>query len=98
MRRPNYIPKAILDDAIHGILVYQNWKALYANQKLASRYGYDSPEEIMALESTKVLIHPDFQIGQHEHRLKGEILKPDLEVIGIRKDGSELREERRFFL
>jgi hypothetical protein len=54
---------------------------------LAEMYGYGSLEEIMALKSTKILLHPKLDLGRHELRLKGEDVISDFETVGICKDG-----------
>ena len=90
--------QTLISSADHGILAHRNWVPLYANQKLADMYGYDSAEEIMALASTKSLTHQNYRHDNHKRRLIGENLEPDYEVKGLRKDGTEIWEERRSFI
>ena len=90
--------KGIYDKANQGILIHRYHKPLYANSMLAEMYGYGSLEEIMALKSTKILLHPKLDLGRHELRLKGEDVISDFETVGICKDGTEIWEERRSFV
>jgi PAS domain S-box-containing protein len=89
--------KSVFDKANLGILIHRDWKPLYANPMLAEMYGYGSPKEIMSLESTKVMIHPESVEGTHERILKGKEAKADRDIRGVRKDGSEFWVERRLF-
>ncbi|MBT3767206.1 MAG: PAS domain S-box protein [Rhodospirillaceae bacterium] len=88
---------SLLDGSNQGILIHRNRVPLYANPMLAEMYGYSSPEEIMALESTEVLTHPSYERGTHELRINGEDVAADFQTKGLRKDGSEFWEERRSF-
>ena len=92
------VPKAILDNANVGFLVHRDWKALYANSKLAEVYKYDSAEEIMSLESTHVFTHPDYTRGFHDRMLRGEAGESSFVTKGLQKDGTEFWEERRSFI
>ena len=97
--RKNEIRFSVLvDSANYGILVHQNRKPLFANMELARLYGYSSPDEIMALQSTKVLTHPDYETGTHENRLKGNSAILDNETLGVKKDGTTFFEDRRSFV
>ena len=90
--------KTLFDESNQGILVHRHHKPLYANQALADIYGYDSIEDILALESTRVLVHPDYKVNQHESRLRGEPVPNDREFLGVKKDGSAVWMNNRAFL
>jgi PAS domain S-box-containing protein len=83
--------RLILENSVQGILVHRHRKPLFANQAFADLYGYETPEEILALESSEVLISPAHTEARvHESRLMGEDIPRDAEIRGRRKDGSEL--------
>ena len=88
----------LFDESSQGILVHRNYKPLYANQTLADIYGYDSRDEILALESTKKLISSDMAAPHHEARLRGDNVPMDREYIGVKKDGSKIWLNNRAFL
>jgi PAS domain S-box-containing protein len=92
--------RALIDNANQGILIHRHYKPLYANQALAEMYGYDSPDEILALESTTLLHAPSTQNTPrfHEARLRGEPAPVDTETKGLRKDGTEFWLSRRSLL
>jgi len=92
--------RALVENISQGILVHRHHKALYANHALAQMFGYEGPEEILALDSTKALISPQFPhvTQHHETHLRGEEVARDREYKGIRKDGTEFWVERRSFL
>jgi|GEM_PF-1550736 len=88
----------LIDKANQGILVHRHRQPLYANQSLADMYGYDTPEEIMALENTAALTAPSFENDTHQTRLDGAPLAEDHESMGARKNGEHFWENRRSFL
>jgi PAS domain S-box-containing protein len=90
--------RALNDNAGHGILVHRDRQPLYANKVLAEMYGYQTPEELLALESTAVLTHPDFRGSGHEDRLAGLSVLEDKETMGVRKNGDGFWEDRRSFV
>lgn len=80
----------LIDSVRQGILVHRHRRPLYANQALADLYGYDSPDEILALESTRALLspaHTEAFGGFHEKRLRGEPITGDEELRSISKQG-----------
>ena len=92
------LPRAVLDNANHGVLIHSKQKPLYANPFLAKIYGYNSPHEITTLKSVGVLTHPDHRHEGHNHHCFQENVQIDRQVIAIRKDKSKFWEERRTFL
>jgi PAS domain S-box-containing protein len=88
----------LIEESTEGILVHRNRVPLYANQALASLYGYGSPEEILALPSTLVLTDPDYTTDNYEKRLRGEINHTDKETVGLRADGTKFWESRRAYI
>jgi PAS domain S-box-containing protein len=91
--------RTLIESASQGILVHRYHKPLFANQALVDMYGYDSIEDLMSLESTKCLIRPDYIKGNHEKVLQeNDFTATTAELIGIRKNGTEVWVERRSIL
>ena len=81
----------LIEGSIQGILIGRGWKALFANQALADILGFDSPAEIVALESTESLFAPEERErlhSYHQMRLNGEGAPTHYEFQALRKDGS----------
>jgi len=93
--------RTLIDSSKQGILVHRMWAPLYANQALADMYGYRSPDDILALESTAALLTEEHlkEFGNHHaKRFAGEIITGVEEVKGVREDGSEFWISRHSFL
>jgi two-component system, sensor histidine kinase len=89
--------RILFEAANYGILVHRNYKPAYANQALAKLYGYESIDEIMDLDTTTVLTHPDHLDGAHLSDLKSNPEVFDRETMGRKKDGTAFWESRRSF-
>ncbi|MCH6591363.1 MAG: PAS domain S-box protein, partial [Proteobacteria bacterium] len=92
--------RTLIDSSSQGILVHRNLRVLYANQRFVEMFGYDSADEILALESRDVMIAPEERsrlLGYHKARLRGEPAPLDYEFVGLRKDGSRIWLENRSF-
>lgn len=81
----------LIQGSIQGILVHRDFKPLFANHACAERLGYDTPEEVVKLDSLMKLLPP------HEHkrarefagaRLRGRTVSSRYELQALRKDGS----------
>lgn len=88
----------LVEGSIQGLLIHKDWKILFANQALADMFGHEGPEELLALESLALLIHPD----EHERiwgyktaREQGNYAPESYELQCLRKDGSLLWAEFR---
>jgi len=82
----------LFDHSPQGILVHRNHDPLYANRALALMYGFDSVDEVMALESTLTLIQEARRPGArkyHDSRLLKDTQISDHERVAIKKDGTE---------
>ncbi len=83
----------LTEGSVQGILLHRDFKPIYVNQAWAVMFGYDSPDEILAMES----IAPLFATGevarltmhQTAHTEGGEAPNRH-EFQGIRKDGSRI--------
>lgn len=83
--------RTLVEGSIQGILVHRDTKPLFANPAYAKILGYDSPAEILALESVMPLIAPYEQerlLGYHAVRVKGESAPIRYEYDAVCKDGS----------
>ncbi len=92
--------RTLIDGSSQGILVHRNLRTLYVNQSLIEMFGYDSADEILALESREVMTAPEERarlLGYHKARLRGETAPVDYEYKGLRKDGAKIWLENRSF-
>jgi PAS domain S-box-containing protein len=56
-QRPNFAD--LVESAVEGVLVHRNFRPLYANQAFAQLFGYNNPNDILALPLLKPLIPND---------------------------------------
>ncbi len=85
--------RTLLVGSIQGVLIHRNDRPLFANQALADTFGYDSPEEILALSSIKELKakHEQERLKQYSlARLRDESAPVRYEFEGLRKDGTSI--------
>ena len=82
----------LVENSLQGILVHDfEFRPLFLNQSCARMLGFDSPEEVMALDRTIELISPD---GRSEVLAKAQTLQEDAEPLSseaipiTRPDGS----------
>jgi len=82
----------LVDGSIQGIvIVSEDWNVLFANKAVAEIFGYQSPQEVMALESVASLIAPDDRERLQRYRkarFGGKKPPSQYEFRGLRKDGS----------
>jgi PAS domain S-box-containing protein len=84
--------RTMVEHSVQGIVIFQDFRVVYANKALADIIGY-KVKELMSLSSDKirVLVHPEDQDlvwGRMRDRLAGNQVPPRYEVRVIRKDGS----------
>ena len=85
--------RTLIVGSIQGVLIHRDDKPLFANQALADTFGYDSPEEILALSSIGEL-----KAGREQERLKQyslarlhkESAPVRYEYEGLRKNGTPI--------
>ena len=81
----------LIEGSIQGILIHRDWKPLFVNQAFAELHGYDTYQDILALDSYQTLIHPRDQqrlAGYLEARQRGDDAPSNYEFEAIRKDGT----------
>ncbi len=83
--------RALIAGSIQGVLIFREDRPLFANQALADIFGYDSPENVLALESVSDLE------AEHERerlaayvaaRLRHDQAAARYEFEGVCRDGS----------
>lgn len=81
----------LVEGSIQGVLVHRNTKPLFINSAYAQILGYESTDELLALDSVVSLIAPYDQarlLDYHEARLNGKASPGRYEYDAVRKDGS----------
>jgi PAS domain S-box-containing protein len=84
--------RALIAGSIQGVLIHRDDRPLFANQALADIFGYDSPEEILSLESAGLLkaVHERERLAAYAARLHHDTAPMRYEFEGVRKDGSSV--------
>lgn len=88
---PDY--RDLVDNAVQGIMIHDNFKPLYANAACARLFGYGGPDEILDMPLIRPLV-PDDLWPQVEESY-GELLRgrrdPGIfRIRAMRKDGKEI--------
>jgi diguanylate cyclase (GGDEF)-like protein/PAS domain S-box-containing protein len=82
----------LIEGSIQGLYIYRDGRVLFANQALADILGYETPEEILALEKIERFLGPADE-DRHSHRKPGRRtgeFEPEFyEARAIKKDASE---------
>jgi PAS domain S-box-containing protein len=86
--------RILIEGSIQGILIVdEDWRAIFANEAAARIFGYDSPQEIIALESLETIVVPEDRQLIRERltsRFSGGAAPREYERRGLRKDGSTI--------
>lgn len=83
----------LVEGLSQGILVHRNETLLFANQAIADILGYDTPGDILNLDSVMDLIasHEQTRFGHYIRRyMQGEETPSPYEFQALRKDRSEV--------
>lgn len=91
----------LTEGSIQGFYIARDWKLLFVNQALADIFGYESPEDLLAVGSPLRLMAPcerDRVKAFNAARKRGEYAPETYEIRGVRKDGSQLIAEFRIKL
>ena len=81
----------IADGSIGGILIHRDWQPLFINKSFLKILGYDSSQEVMALDSMSSLIAPHEReriIGYAKALIKGESAPTWYEFKALHRDGT----------
>lgn len=90
--------RTLIEGSLQGILINLDFKPVFVNQAYSDIFGYDSPAEIMALNSQLDLVAPeerDRLAGYRDARLSGEGAPRTYTFVGLRKNGSRVRVRNR---
>jgi PAS domain S-box-containing protein len=85
--------RRLADGLSQGILVSRDFKPLYANQAFAELFGYDAPDEIVALGSVDPLLSEDSMQTlrrDREKMFRGEPITDGYVLHGLRRDGGHI--------
>jgi PAS domain S-box-containing protein len=83
----------LIEGAVQGIIVQRDLKFLFVNMAYARMHGYDSPEDIYALDSILELLPKDMHPSvkrRSEDRIAGRIADSRHERRGLHRDGREI--------
>lgn len=83
----------LIEGSIQGIVIHRNLKPLFANQAYAEILGYDTPEDILRLDSLLPLLAPQEReriAGYVRARQVGSEVPQHQEHQVIRKDGTPI--------
>ena len=83
----------LVEGSRQGVLLHVDFRPVFANDALADMFGYDSKEEILALDSILSLVAPDQWEQWRENRelrLQGLDVSESYEFSGVKKDGSRI--------
>ncbi|NQU60033.1 MAG: PAS-domain containing protein [Rhodospirillales bacterium] len=89
----------LIQGSVMGIVIDRKGKPLFANQAYADLYGYDIPDDILALGKLDILYAPESlkKIKKYRiDRLNGEEAPDVYEFEGIKTDGTHIQLEGRF--
>ena len=81
----------LVEGSIQGILIHRDGKPLFANQAYADLLGYESPDEILVLDTIAELdaAHEHERLKRyHRARLAGEDVPEQYEYDAVCKDGT----------
>jgi len=85
--------RTLVQASLQGILVHRNHQPCFVNQAFATMFGYETPEEILRLETALPLIAPQDRariIAYRDARLRGEDVPAHYEFQGLRRDGRRI--------
>ena len=82
--------RTVIEYSNDGVVLTQNNKHVYVNQRYLKIFGYDRPEEILG-KPIAITVHPDdleMVLNHVRKRISGETTSAQYTFRGIRKDGS----------
>jgi PAS domain S-box-containing protein len=80
----------LVEGSLEGIIIHRDFKPLFVNEAMANICGYESPEEMLALESTLQVHAPQERErvqAYYRARIRGEEAPARYEMQWLRKDG-----------
>lgn len=89
----------LVEGSLQGVFVLNaEWRVLFANKAVADIFGFDTPDEMLALDSVARLVAPQHVArlqGYRDLRLRGERPPEVYEYEGRRIDGTPIYLENR---
>lgn len=85
--------RTLINGSLQGICIHRNLAPVFANPAFARIFGYDSPEQIVRLDSLLVLFAPEERaiIEQNvARRMRNEIADTQFERRALRRDGTPI--------
>lgn len=86
--------RQLISGSVQGVLIIDpNMKPCFVNRSYVEIFGYDTPDEILAMDTMLPLIAPQEHarlLGYREACLRGEQVPIHYEYQGVRKDGTEI--------
>ena len=83
----------LIAGSTQGIMIHRDFQPLFLNSPYAEIFGFDSPDEVLALDSVLELAPPHVQARAEVYAaapLRGDDAPTDYEYDGLRKDGSTI--------
>lgn len=83
----------LIERSVQGIFVHRDFRVLFANRAMAEMLGYESPEELLKLDSVLNFVHPEERArtkGFRDARLAGKETPERYEFRAVRRNGSTL--------
>ena len=82
--------RMLVEGSIQGILIHRNWITVFANSTCAHMLGFESPGELLGVDSRRWIASHDLPRieGYFAARQRGETVPSQYEFQAVRKDGS----------
>ncbi len=93
LRKSEQCYRGLIENSLQGILIRTRERRVLANAAYAEIFGYDSVEEILALDKPYSLLAPHERKrvrGYDDARFRGEAAPAQFEVQAIRRDGTPI--------
>lgn len=91
LRRSEEQYRDLVEGSMQGVALHSDFKPHFVNQAWADIFGYDSPDEVIALGSIVSLLAPherERMAAIRDARLRGDSAPEPYEFQGLRKDGT----------
>ncbi len=85
--------RRLIETSAQGVVIHRDGKALFANQAVCRLFGYERPEDILALDSIDAYVAPHERArvrGYRAARLEGGEAPIGYEYQGLRTDGARI--------
>ncbi|MDD2326208.1 MAG: sensor domain-containing diguanylate cyclase [Alphaproteobacteria bacterium] len=88
---PNF--QDMVEGAVQGILIHSNFKPLFVNNAFARLFGYDKPEELLALPLIRPLfpaeLWPEIEL-EYNRFIRGDTSTQISRMMGTGRDGTDI--------